>query len=295
MSRNLTHRTPSLEQQLNLAQSILSTPAASEAARLEWALASTCRAVADAMSSRNATSGAGAHTSSAGMAIFAGAGSPLTQGMAMGLRGAVSATDLDAIEARLRPSGTGPRQLEACAFADPSLFELLAERGYRVKEWQLVWTRSVPDEPMAPPSAAPPSELTIRHVQPGEEELFCRVDLAGALETENVPNSAIDLILPMTFARGCELYLAWLGDEPIGAATLCLADGVAFVNGSAVRPAFRRRGAQGALIRARLDRARALGFTLACSNTQPGTASRRNMERHGFSVAYPKTVLVAGA
>jgi ribosomal protein S18 acetylase RimI-like enzyme len=73
---------------------------------------------------------------------------------------------------------------------------------------------------------------------------------------------------------------------------LCFADGVAFVNGSAVLPAFRRRGAQGALIRARLERARALGFAVACSNTQPGTASRRNLERHGFSVAYPKVVMV---
>ena len=285
--------TPSLEQQVNVAQSIRATAAAVEASRLEWALASTCRAVAEAMSTRDVTSGAGARSSSAGMAIFAGAGSPLTQGMAMGLRGAVSATDLDALEARLRPSGTGPRQLETCAFADPSLFDLLAERGYRIKEWQLVWTRSVPEEPLAPPSAAPPGELTIRHVRPGEEELFCRVDLAGALETEHVPNSAIELILPMMFAHGFEHYLAWLGDEPIGAATLCLADGVAFVNGSAVRPAFRGRGAQGALIRARLDRARTLGFTLACSSTQPGTASRRNMERHGFSVAYPKVVMVA--
>jgi len=34
-----------------------------------------------------------------------------------------------------------------------------------------------------------------------------------------------------------------------------------------------------------------LGFSLACSNTMPGTASRRNMERHGFAVAYPKVVM----
>ena len=66
----------------------------------------------------------------------------------------------------------------------------------------------------------------------------------------------------------------------------------AFIAGSGVRPGFRRRGAQGALIRARLDRARALGCELACASTQPGTASRRNMERHGFAVAYPKLVML---
>jgi GNAT superfamily N-acetyltransferase len=284
------HDEPTLDlaQQVNVAQAILSTPAAAEAVRLEWAQAATCRAVATAMARREATSGAGAHESPAGMAIFAGAGSPLTQGMAMGLRGPVTAAELDAIEAHLRPSRSGPRQLEVCAFADPSLLALLAERGYRVNEWQLVWTRPVPAQPLAPP----PPELTVRRVQTGEEERFCRVVLAGFLETEDVPDSAIALILPTTFTPGYELYLAWLGDEPIGGATLSHADGVAFVNGSGVRPAFRRRGAQGALIRARLDRARALGCAVACSSTLPGTASRRNMERNGFSVAYPKLVML---
>jgi GNAT superfamily N-acetyltransferase len=287
----MTHRPPDLAQQINLAQSILSTPAAAEAARLEWAVAATCRAAAAAMARRDPSSGAGAMASAAGMAVFAGAGSPLTQGMAMGLRGPVSAAELDAVEAHLRPSGAGPLQLEVCPFADASLLALLAGRGYRVSEWQLVWTRAVPDAPLAPP----PADLSVRRVRPGEEELHARVCMAGFLESEDVPRPAIDAILPAAFADGYELYLAWLGDEPIGGATLSVADGVAFVNGSGVRPAFRRRGAQGALIRARLDRARELGCTLACSTTQPGTASRRNMERHGFSVAYPKIVMLAGA
>lgn len=284
---------PSLEQQLDAARSSLAKAAAVEASRLEWALASTCRAVADAMRSRDPDSGAGAATSSAGVAVFAGPGSPLTQGMAMGLHGRVSAVALDAIEARLRPAGLGARQLEVCAFADPTLFELLAQRGYRIKEWQLVWTRSLPGAPLPPLFASLPPELTIVPMEAGQEELYCRVTLAGALGRESVPPRLIDLILPMAFAQGFELYIAWLGDEPVGAASLCLADGVAFVNGGAVRAEFRRRGVHSALIRARLARAQALGFTLACSNTEPGTAARRNVERHGFSMAYPKIVMVA--
>ena len=285
----MAKRPVSLEEQVNAAQSTLGTPAAAEAAKLEWGQAVGCGAVAAAMALRTPTSGAGVYESAAGLAIFAGAGSPLTQGMAMGLRGPVSAAELDAIEAWLRPTEAGARQLEVCAFADPTLFALLAERGYRVTEWQLVWSQAVPREPLA----APPPELSIRRMQPGEEELYCRVTLAAALETEDVPRAAIDLILPNAFAAGCEMYLAWLGDEPIGGATLCLAADVAFIMGSGVRPAFRRRGAQGALIRARLERARELGYQLARSSTQPGTSSRRNMERHGFSVAYPKVVMRA--
>ena len=88
----------------------------------------------------------------------------VTQGLAMGLGGPVSAADLDAVEAQLRPRpnrreapgrgsvepwrdrphGHGARQMELTPFAHPSLAAELARRGYRVHEWQLVWTRGVP-------------------------------------------------------------------------------------------------------------------------------------------------------
>jgi GNAT superfamily N-acetyltransferase len=116
--------------------------------------------------------------------------------------------------------------------------------------------------------------------------------MAGFLETEDVPEAALALIRPITAAARHELYIAWLGDEPIGSATLSWSDGVGFIGGSGVRPGFRRHGAQGALIRARIDRARELGCDVMCSNTLPGTASARNMLRHGLSAAYPKLVML---
>jgi GNAT superfamily N-acetyltransferase len=167
--------------------------------------------------------------------------------------------------------------------------ELLAERGYRAKEWQLVWTRRAP---AAPPEPSKP-ELTVRRMHSGQEELYCRVMLAGALEREDVPRAAIDLLLPMAVADCYELYLAWLGDEAIGAATLGVADDIAFLNGCAVRPAFRRRGAHDALIRARLDRACELGLSVSYASALPGTASCRHLARRGFTVSYPKIVMAA--
>src|SRR4051812_45856073 len=105
----------------------------------------------------------------------------------MGLAGPVSAAELDAVEAHLCPEGAGPRQLELCPFVDPSLPGLLAERGYRVHEWQLVWTRPVPRDPLAPP----PPGITVSRVRPGEEERYFRAVLAGFLETEQVPEEAL--------------------------------------------------------------------------------------------------------
>jgi hypothetical protein len=74
----MPNRSLSLEEQCNVAQSILSTPAAAEAERLEWALAAACGAVASAMQRDEPGSAAGLYETAAGMAIFAGAGSPLT-------------------------------------------------------------------------------------------------------------------------------------------------------------------------------------------------------------------------
>src|SRR6476619_7639960 len=128
-----------LARQLDAAQSILATPAAAEARRLERALAACSRAVVAATTRIQPDVQAAARDLAGGTAIFAGRGSPLTQGLAMGFTGPVGAADLDALEAFLAPEGTGTTQLELCPFADPSLAAELARRGYRVHEWQLVW------------------------------------------------------------------------------------------------------------------------------------------------------------
>jgi GNAT superfamily N-acetyltransferase len=277
-----------LARQVDHAQSILDTPAAMQARRLERALAVSCRSLAASMARLDPGSRAAVLETPAGVAIFAGSGSPLTQVLAAGLSGPVSPADLERLEAHLTMGKTGPAQFELCPFADPTLPALLAERSYRVHEWQLAWTRLVPRDPMAPP----PPGLEVRRVRPGEEDAQVRTVLSAFLESEEVPEDAIAMLRPGAFAEGHELYLALVDGQPVGGATLSFADGVALVNGSGVRPAFRGRGVQGALIRARLDRARELSCDVACSSTLPGTPSRRNMERHGFHVAYPKLVML---
>ncbi|HEX8792289.1 MAG TPA: GNAT family N-acetyltransferase [Polyangiaceae bacterium] len=280
-----------LARQVDAAQSILATAAAEQARVLERALAECSAGTARAMAKLDPASGASVLEVAGGLAIFAGPGSPVTQGLGMGLRGPVSEAELDAMERHLRPDGSGPVQLEVCPFVDPSLSALLAQRGYRVNEWQLVWACPIPDVPAAP--AAPPDErLVVRRTRPGEEDLFFRCVLSGFLESDEVPEAALALMRPAGHAEGVELYLALLGDEPIGGASLARAGTVAFVNGCGVRPAYRRRGAQGALLRTRLARARELGCTVGYSATLPGTSSRRNMERYGFRVAYPKIVML---
>lgn len=223
-----------LARQVDAAQSILATPAAEQARVLERALAECSAATARSMAKMDPASGASVLEVAGGLAIFAGGGSPLTQGLAMGLHGAVSEAELDAMERHLRPDGSGSTQLEVCPFVDPGLNALLAKRGYRVNEWQLVWTCPIPDVPAAP--AAPPDErLVVRRARPGEEDLFFRCVLSGFLESEEVPEAALALMRPAGHAEGMELYLALLRDEPIGGASLARVGSVAFVNGCGAR------------------------------------------------------------
>jgi GNAT superfamily N-acetyltransferase len=77
-----------------------------------------------------------------------------------------------------------------------------------------------------------------------------------------------------------------------GGAAVSAQHGVCGLFGASTLPAFRRRGAQSALLATRLAWAREKGCDLAVSITQPGSISHRNIERSGFRVAYTRTKLI---
>jgi hypothetical protein len=87
------------------------------------------------------------------------------------------------------------------------------------------------------------------------------------------------------------LFLARVGAEPAGAGALWIDGEVAALFSTATRTPFRRRGVHGALLHARLAAAIAAGCEWATVQTVPGSDSQRNVERHGFAVAYTKPTL----
>jgi hypothetical protein len=84
-------------------------------------------------------------------------------------------------------------------------------------------------------------------------------------------------------------YLALLDGEPIGTGSLSVVNDVALLAGASTIPRARRRGAQLALLHARLRDAVEAGCTVAMMCARPGSASQRNAERHGFRIAYTRT------
>lgn len=255
--------------------------------RLEFAQASQNQAMAEAQALMNPESDArceriGSRERGA-FAVYLGPGHILNQGLALGLDGPMKEGELDALEGILGR----PTVLELSAGADPGLYAFLSKRGYRVQMFQQVWMREM-DE--LPPD--PASEFMVRPIEPGEEKLFASVVAAGFFERDELSDEGLGIMLPTTKAKGTTCFLAFLDEEPVGAGTVGIYENTAALSGTSVRPKFRGRGGQGALIQTRLAFAKALDCTLACSATAPHGHSQFNLEKMGFQVAYPKLEFV---
>jgi GNAT superfamily N-acetyltransferase len=92
-------------------------------------------------------------------------------------------------------------------------------------------------------------------------------------------------------APGWHCFVAWAGAEPAACAALFVDGEAGWLGLGATRPAFRRRGGQGALLAARLETARALGLTTVATETGERVDGRpsdsyRNILRAGFGEAY---------
>ncbi len=255
--------------------------------RLEFAQASQNKAMAEAQARMKPESGARCERigdpERCAFAVYLGPGHMLNQGLALGLDGPMKEDDLAALESILGR----PTVLELSAGADPGLYGMLSKRGYRLQMFQQVWMRALDELPFDP---AP--KMVVRPIEPGEEKLFARVVAAGFFERDELNDDGLGIMLPTTEAKGTSCFLAFLDNDPVGAGTVGIHDGTAALSGTSVRPGFRGRGGQGALIHARLAFAKARGCTLACSATVPHGHSQFNLQKLGFRVAYPKLEFV---
>jgi GNAT superfamily N-acetyltransferase len=217
-----------------------------------------------------------------GLLICPYAASPITKAEGLGLAGPVTGSDFDRVEAFFRERGA-VAHVTLSPFVDPSLFEILGERGYRLEEMEQVLARTVdPTERFAPP----PPGVEIARVADDERATWARVVAQGFAEREEVTDDEIRVGELVAAPEAAELWLARVDGEPAGAGAICFVEGVASLYGTSTRVAFRGRGVQTALLNARLRRAVEESCDLAIVMTAAGSQSQRNVERAGFRVAY---------
>lgn len=219
-------------------------------------------------------------------AMFDGVGSPLTQSFGLGLFETIGEAELESLEGFFRDRGADIFH-EVSPLADPALPALLGARGYRPIEFTSVLYRPLALGPQ--PSGEGEARVAVRRMEPGEADLWASVAAEG-WSSESAALSDFMLKLGRVSARsmGTSCFLAELDGRPVAAGALSLGDGVALLAGASTVPQARQRGAQSALLEARLCFAAEHGCQLAMMGAQPGSASQRNAERRGFRIAYTR-------
>jgi GNAT superfamily N-acetyltransferase len=183
-------------------------------------------------------------------------------------------------------------EAELCPLADASWWRLAGQRGYRLQGFRNVYVRATLD----PRPVAPAADIAVVTVDEATFGTWSTVLLDGFGYDDGSSRRGVARRNRMLL--GCpqaSLLLASLDGEPVGASNLLVHGTVAALGGTTTLMQHRRRGVQRALLTARLAVARDAGCTLAVVTADPGATSARNIERHGFRLAYTNARLRRGA
>jgi GNAT superfamily N-acetyltransferase len=218
--------------------------------------------------------------------MFDGVGSPLSQTFGLGLFSAPSHEQLAAIESFFTDRGAEVFH-EVSPLADPAVLTLLPERGYRpVELTSVMHVRLTPERRTS--GTVISRGLSVRRAGPGEADLWAETASRGWSDTPEAAAFIREFGTVSARADGITCFVAEHDRYPIAAAALAMHDGIALLAGASTDPKFRGRGAQAALLDARLALATAAGCEIAMMGALPGSPSQRNGERQGFRIAYTR-------
>jgi len=188
------------------------------------------------------------------------------------------ATEAD-IDAALGAMGAGFSYYVAVApgAQPPELGEWLRARGLEPSWGWMMFRRGVEDPPAARTS------LRLAEVDTADGA----TSFARVVRTSYGLPERIEPAIARAPGAGWQCWLALDGDEPAGAAGLYVAEGLGYLGFAGTLPEHRGKGAQGALLAARIRRAGELGCELVLTETGERRDDRpsnsyRNILRTGF-------------
>jgi GNAT superfamily N-acetyltransferase len=249
--------------------------------RLERAEGTSSRRCVDARARVSPERGATWIEIAGAYAMFDGPQSPVTQTFGLGLFQTPAADDFAALEAFFVERGA-PVYHEVSPLADPEALALLNARGYQPVELTSVMYRVLGD--LQERRAA---DVTVRRAGPEDNEACARA-MAEGWRQAGYADFIYDMGRVYAASEGMDLFLAEIDGRAIATGVLSIHEGVAHLAGAATVPDGRRRGAQNALLDARLQFAAGRGCDLALIGAAPGSGSQRNAERNGFRIAYTR-------
>jgi hypothetical protein len=215
-------------------------------------------------------------------AMFDGVDSPLTQSFGLGMFEPATAAQLERIEAFFAERGAASCH-EVSPLADPSALAVLTERAYVPFEFTSMLYQRLPC--VAPPASP---AVRVRLAAASEREAWARTSAAGWGEYPELEAFMLGFGRVLAACEDALPFLAEIDGRIVATASMVVHDGVAILAGASTVPDARRRGAQAALLAARLHLAVTRACDVAMMGAQPGSGSQRNAERNGFRVAYTR-------
>jgi hypothetical protein len=224
------------------------------------------------------TSGDGAAIGS-GFAVFAGAGSPMTQVYGVGFRGtSINLSEIDEFYA----GRTDNWELILTPFVDPSEFQRAVAWGYVPDHFESVLAQisggglveGLPD-------------VTLEEIGHDLTEWMCTSEM-GWTGADALPDGPSEITRLICATNDVRRYLARVNGVPAATASLgARTEGYLFA-GASTLPKFRGRGLQRLLSQRRL--ADATPGSVVTVTALPGSKSHRNLQRVGFQPLYSKMV-----
>ena len=171
--------------------------------------------------------------------------------------------------------------------ADLSLLAPLGDRGYRPIELTSVMYRRLQDAEVV--NAVPNSEISTRPIDESEADVWAQTAARGwATVFDGLGDFMLALGRIAARTDGGKPFIAEADGEPVAAAGFGIYDDVCILAGASTVPEARNKGAQNALLAARLRYAQEQGCTLAMMCALPGSQSQKNAQKNGFDIAYTR-------
>ncbi|MEO6920731.1 MAG: GNAT family N-acetyltransferase [Collimonas sp.] len=201
--------------------------------------------------------------------------------------------ELAALESMYAAQGL-ETQIDICPHAHGSTLTLLAGRGYTVNAFSNTYVRYLTPADTFAASAG----IEVVSDQALVGATFAADSVAGfSVQAVNRPRILLETLAQIALRRSDTLlFSATVDGQMAGTGGMSLIETpaglLAHLYIASTLPAYRGRGIQLALLRARLNAARNAGCTLASVTARPANTSARNTERAGFSLAYTKSTFI---
>lgn len=222
------------------------------------------------------------HPIADGWLVLSGPGLYVNRAMGVGLDAELDDADIDLVVDRSRALGLRPA-MEVSPATRSSVLDRLRTRGFSPDPSAdvVALIRPLPGLDVAVPDDVEVRPVVSAHDLQRWQEISA-IGWGHHGPSARRASDAFTLAAHGVDGDGMMIAVEAGTDVPLGCASTTISDGIATFGGMSTHPAHRRRGVQAALIARRRRLAVERGCDLAVTTTSVGSASERNLRRHGF-------------